>query len=115
MFVATPIVCGAGPYVDRPFARTAHRLAGSEADLDVSIKSDRSVYVGTNVVLLRDLRMTLADESDRPLFLSADRTVPFALVQEVLRATRDAGFTKVALVTFEGTVLEAYNLGAKNL
>lgn len=109
-----PMGCGRIP-VSRPFAAEAVVLRGSERDLEITIKADQSVYLGMNAVRVRDLRPALAERADRPLFISADRRVPFGLVQDVLGATRDAGITDVSLVTFEGMAIDAYQRGAKHI
>jgi biopolymer transport protein ExbD len=49
--------------------------------------------------------------TDRHVLVRADGSVPFALVQDLLTASRDAGYTEVSLVTFRGTRLEAWEKG----
>jgi len=48
---------------------------------------------------------------DRRVLIHADGTVPFSLVQEILAASRDAGFAELSLVTFRGTRFEAWKKG----
>jgi biopolymer transport protein TolR len=112
VFAGTPIVCGLRPTVRLPWAHGAVVLSESETDLAVYLKQDKTVFVGPVAVPLRDLSHELRRinlrHMKRHLLLSADGRVPFGSVQEILRAVRDAGCTKVTLVTFRGTRLEAW-------
>lgn len=115
IFAATPIVCGLGPDVHLPWATTGTVVAGSESDLDIHVKRDRQIYVGNAPVpqgrLRAELEKISAYSSERHVLISADGAVPYATVEAVLVATRDAGFHRTSLVTFRGTRLEAWHRG----
>jgi biopolymer transport protein TolR len=117
MFAGTPMVCGLGePYAELPWARSATVLADSDHDLYIHVTKEQRIFVGRNAVPRRDLRHELVrvaacTSTDRHVLVRADGSLPFALVQDVLTASRDAGYTEVSLVTFRGTRLEAWEKG----
>jgi biopolymer transport protein ExbD len=43
----------------------------------------------------------LSGNKDQPVFLRADKTVPYGEVMEVMNLLRSAGYLKVALVALE--------------
>jgi biopolymer transport protein ExbD len=100
-----------------PFVRTAVLLHGSERDLEITILRNREVFVGRMLVPTPQLQTQLVgileQTGERSVVVSADGSVPFDVVRQVLQATRDAGFTEVSLVTFRGTILGAYERGAR--
>ena len=71
----------------------------------VTIKPDLALAIGETPVKRADLVRGLtsaADASrDRPIFLRADRAVPYGELMDVLEILRAGGFTKVKLVAFE--------------
>jgi biopolymer transport protein ExbD len=71
----------------------------------LSIKPDLALAIGENLVKRADLVRTLdavADAGkDRPIFLRADRTVPYGELINVLEILRTAGYSKNKLVTLE--------------
>ena len=72
----------------------------------VSIKPDLAVAVGENPVKRVDLVRTLDgmpdSNKDRPIFLRADRAVPYGELMDVLEILRAGGYTKIKLVALEG-------------
>ena len=73
----------------------------------VSIKPDLAVAIGENLVKRVDLVRTLDTMSDvskdRPVFLRADRAVPYGELMDVLEMLRSGGYPKIKLVTLEAT------------
>jgi biopolymer transport protein ExbD len=72
----------------------------------VSIKPDLAVAIGEipvkRIDLVRSLD-TMADVSkDRPIFLRADRSVPYGEMMDVLEILRAGGYSKIKLVALEG-------------
>lgn len=108
-------VGGWGSSPDVPWAKSAALLTGSERDLEIRLTRDRRILVGSMIVPERTLRHELARIAaggvDRHVLIHADGTLPFSLVQTVLAASRDAGFTELSLVTFRGTLFEAWQKG----
>ncbi|WP_315806179.1 MULTISPECIES: TonB system transport protein ExbD [unclassified Bradyrhizobium] len=71
----------------------------------VSIKPDLSLAIGENGVkridLVRGLDATPEASRDRPIFLRADKVVPYGELMQVLELLRAGGYTKVKLVALE--------------
>jgi biopolymer transport protein ExbD len=110
-FAGAPIVCGVSPFVQLPWSSTAERLVSSDVELHVFVKKDRSVFVGRAILPIRSLRDELTtiheQTGERIVVVEADASVPFGLIADVLRASRDAGFGNASLMTFRGNALEA--------
>lgn len=72
----------------------------------VSIKPDLAVAIGENVVkrvdLVRTLDATPDVNRDNPIFVRADRAVPYGEMMDVLEILRAGGYTKIKLVALEG-------------
>ena len=116
-FAGTPIVCtlGSGVQPDVPWASSATVLTESLHDLEIRVTADHRILVGPNFVPEGKLRQQLAAIAsrgvDRQVLIHADRHVPFSRVQDVLAASRDAGFREVSLVTFRGPRIDALQKG----
>ena len=71
----------------------------------VTIRPDLALAIGETPVKRADLVRGLASAADasrdRPIFLRADRAVPYGELMDVLEILRAGGFTKVKLVAFE--------------
>ena len=71
----------------------------------VSIKPDLALAIGENLVKRVDLVRTLEAlpdaGKDRPIFLRADRAVPYGELMNVLEILRTGGYSKIKLVTLE--------------
>ena len=72
----------------------------------VSIKPDLSLAIGEQMVKRSDLVRSLdavADMSkDKPVFVRADRVVPYGEMMDVLEILRSGGYAKIKLVALEG-------------
>ena len=72
----------------------------------VSIKPDLAVAIGENMVkrvdLVRSLDAMPDASKEKPIFLRADRAVPYGDMMDVLELLRAGGYTKLKLVTLEG-------------
>jgi biopolymer transport protein ExbD len=71
----------------------------------VSIKPDLALAIGENLVRRVDLVSALDAlpdaGKDRPIFLRADRAVPYGELMNVLEILRTGGYSKIKLVTLE--------------
>jgi biopolymer transport protein ExbD len=71
----------------------------------VSIKSDLGLAIGETAVkrvdLVRELDAQPDASHDKPIFLRADRSVPYGEMMGVLEILRAGGYTKVKLVALE--------------
>jgi biopolymer transport protein ExbD len=72
----------------------------------VSIKPDLGLAIGEELVKRVNLVSTLDGMSDvskdRPIFLRADRAVPYGELMNVLEILRSGGYSKIKLVALEG-------------
>src|SRR5450432_3377214 len=72
----------------------------------VSIKADLAVAIGENMVkrvdLVRSLDTMANADKERPIFLRADRAVPYGELMDVLEILRAGGYAKIKLVALEG-------------
>ena len=71
----------------------------------VSIKPDLGLAIGETLVKRVDLVRTLDAlpnaSKDRPIFLRADRAVPYGEMMNVLEILRTGGYSKIKLVALE--------------
>jgi biopolymer transport protein ExbD len=71
----------------------------------VSIKPDLALAIGETAVkrtdLIHELDAQPDSSHDKPIFLRADRTVPYGEMMGVLEILRAGGYTKVKLVALE--------------
>jgi len=71
----------------------------------VSIKPDLALAIGETAVkrvdLVRELDAQPDASHDKPIFLRADRSVPYGEMMGVLEILRAGGYTKVKLVALE--------------
>ena len=99
IFMVTAPFLQGGLEIDLPRVAT-HGLDVREG-LIVSIRSDRAVAVGNSIVSLARFEeaLTRAGAARRPVFLKADRTVPYGLVVELIARMRRAGVASLGIVT----------------
>jgi biopolymer transport protein ExbD len=73
--------------------------------LYLTVKPDLSLALGDESVSRERLSSTLdaaaKGDKDRPVYLHADKTLPYAELMEVMNLLRAAGYLKVALVGLE--------------
>jgi biopolymer transport protein ExbD len=71
----------------------------------LTIKSDFSISLGNDPVsrpqLVHALEMMTKSDRTQPIFLRADKMVPYGELMRVMNVLRTAGFLKVALVGLE--------------
>ena len=81
---------------------TAQPLPRPDRAVFVTVRVDGSLAVGEGDVAADELgaavRRALGDAPDGPVFLRADKAVPYGTIMGVLDQLRDAGLVKVALV-----------------
>jgi TonB system transport protein ExbD (group 1) len=76
-----------------------------EKPVFLTVKSDLTISIGEELVERTSLGgavdRALSGNKDQPIFLRADKTVPYGEVMEVMNLLRSAGYLKVALVALE--------------
>ncbi len=102
IFMVTAPIIQQGVSVELPKTR-AGPLASAEEPLVVGIAKDGSVYLNDNPIALPDLRGKLVAVNqarpDRQVFLRADRAVPYGDVVRVIAAVKEAGISRLGMVT----------------
>jgi biopolymer transport protein TolR len=99
IFMVTAPFLQGGLEIDLP--KVATRGLDVREGLILSVRADRTVAVGNRIVPFAQLEDALekAGASTRPVFLKADRTVPYGLIVELIARARAAGVASLGLVT----------------
>ena len=99
--VVTPMLQKGVP-VNLPVTEDPERTPDTEKQLQISVKSDGSVYLGSNVVRKEQVQSQLQElhqrTPDREIAVKGDRTVKYGAVLDVLKALREVGFNDVGLI-----------------
>jgi biopolymer transport protein TolR len=106
IFMVTAPLIQQGVEVALPEVR-AQAVKAEEQKLVLSVKADRSLWLGTDdqparltlAELEEKLRTSARVSRDRELFLMADRSLPYGYVVEVMAAVQRAGVTNVGMIT----------------
>jgi len=106
IFMVTAPLIQQGVEVNLPEAR-AKAIDAEEQKLVLSVKADRSLWLGTtgdparvpHAALEERLRANARAEKDRTLFLMADRALPYGFVVDVMATVQRAGITNVGMIT----------------
>ena len=96
--VTAPFLAG-GLEIDLP--KVATKGLDVHEGLIVSIRRDLTLAVGETVVRSDRFESALkkANASERPVFLKADKSVPYGTIVEYIARMRRAGVTQLGLVT----------------
>ena len=103
--VAAPLI-QQGVQVNLPETR-AKPVDASEQKLVLSIKADRSLWLGGGEEAARVpperleevLRANSRVQKEKELFLMADKTLPYGVVVDVMAAVQRAGITSMGMIT----------------
>lgn len=100
IFMVTAPMMTQGVDVDLP-ETTAKPLRQKENMAVVTIKKDGVIFLNDVKCTPILLRQQLASMTDRgkPVFLKADKDVPYGLVVSVMADIKDAGFSKLGMIT----------------
>ena len=106
IFMVTAPLIQQGVEVNLPQAK-AQPVKAEEQKLVLSVKADRSIYLGTDDKPARlslddledKLRANVRVARDRELYLMADRSLPYGFVVEVMAAVQRAGVTNLGMIT----------------
>ena len=100
--------------VDLPVSN-AKPVPRPDKPLFLTVKADRSLALGNDVIVPGNLRLTLdaatQADKDRRIFVRADKAVPYGDVMNALNLLREAGYLKIALVGLEGGAVPAASEG----
>jgi biopolymer transport protein TolR len=106
VFMVTAPLIQQGVEVKLPQAR-AQPVKSEEQKLVLSVKSDRTLWLGTSdkpaqvplAELETRLRANARLQKDAQLFLMADRDLPYGFVVDVMAAVQRAGITNLGMIT----------------
>ena len=102
IFMVTAPMMQQGVDVDLPETNT-QPIRVSDEPLILTVQKDGKVFVSRREIPMPELRDKLAaifeGRDSRELFLRADKEAPYGLVVKALAAAREAGATKLGMVT----------------
>src|SRR5512145_1394085 len=106
IFMVTAPLIQQGVEVKLPEAR-AKAIEKEEQKLVLSIKADRTLYLGTSDDAARipfdrleeKLRANARAMKDKELYLHADRALPYGFIVEVMATVQRAGVVNVGMIT----------------
>ncbi len=99
--VVTPMLQKGVP-INLPVTEDPEKTPDTEKQLQISVKADGSVYLGSNVVRKDQVQSELENihqrTPDREVAVKGDKLVKYGDVLDVLRACREVGFNDVGLI-----------------
>jgi biopolymer transport protein TolR len=99
--VVTPMLQKGVP-VNLPVTEDPEKTPDTEKQLQISVKSDGSVYLGSTVVRKEQVQSELESihqhTPDREIAVKGDKQVKYGAVLDVLKACREVGFNNVGLI-----------------
>ena len=102
IFMVTAPILQQGVQIDLPKV-SAGPLQGAEEQLVVNVGKTGQVFLNDTPMTLdqltEKLRAIATARPDRQVFVRGDQAVPYGQVMRAMGAVRDAGLTKVGLVT----------------
>ena len=99
IFMVTAPFLQGGLEIDLP--KVASRGLDVHEGLIVSVRADRTIAIGNDIVPFERFEDALARSGarHRPVFLKADRGVPYGLIVEMISRMRRSGVSSLGLVT----------------
>jgi biopolymer transport protein TolR len=99
--VVTPMLQKGVP-VNIPVTEEPEKTPDTEKQLQISVKSDGTVYLGSTVVrrdqVQHELDLIHQKTPDREIAVKGDKLVKYGAVLDVLKACREVGFNNVGLI-----------------
>jgi biopolymer transport protein TolR len=99
--VVTPMLQKGVP-VNLPVTEEPEKTPDTEKQLQISVKADGSVYLGSQVVLKQQVQSELEKiherTPDREIAVKGDKLVKYGSVLDVLKSCREVGFNNVGLI-----------------
>ena len=99
--VVTPMLQKGVP-VNLPVTTDPEKTPDTDKQLQISVKADGTVYLGSNVVRKDQVQSELENihqrTPDREIAVKGDRLVKYGDVLDVLKACREVGFNDVGLI-----------------
>ena len=99
--VVTPMLQKGVP-VNLPVTEDPEKTPDTEKQLQISVKADGSVYLGSTVVRKEQVQSELEQihqkSPDREVAVKGDKMVKYGAVLDVLKSCREVGFNNVGLI-----------------
>ena len=99
--VVTPMLQKGVP-VNLPVTEEPEKTPDTEKQLQISVKADGSVYLGSTVVRKEQVQAELEQihqkSPDREVAVKGDKLVKYGAVLDVLKSCREVGFNNVGLI-----------------
>ncbi len=99
--VVTPMLQKGVP-VNIPVTEEPEKTPDTEKQLQISVKADGTVYLGSTVVRKEQVQSELEQihqhTPDREIAVKGDKFVKYGAVLDVLKACREVGFNNVGLI-----------------
>ena len=99
--VVTPMLQKGVP-VNIPVTEDPEKTPDTDKQLQISVKADGSVYLGSTVVRKEQVQSELETihqrTPDREIAVKGDKLVKYGSVLDVLKACREVGFNNVGLI-----------------
>ena len=102
MFMVTAPLIQQGVKVNLPETRAAP-VEANDKKIVLSIDASKKIFIGDAEVPLAELEEKLKTnqkaQTDKEVYLHADRDIPYGIVVEVMAAAQRAGITNVGMIT----------------
>jgi biopolymer transport protein TolR len=102
IFMVTAPMMQQGVDVDLP-KTTTQPMRVNDEPLILTVKKDGKLFLGRQEIAQAELQQKLAaifeGKDGKELYLRADQAVPYGLVAKAMAAAREAGATKLGMVT----------------
>jgi biopolymer transport protein TolR len=102
IFMVTAPLIQQGVKVNLPEAKAAP-VEAQDKKLVLSIDATKRVFIGETEVALEELEVKLKTnakaQTDKEIYLHADRDIPYGVVVEVMAAAQRAGIPNVGMIT----------------
>ena len=99
--VVTPMLQKGVP-INLPVTEEPEKTPDTEKQLQISVKADGTVYLGSTVVRKEQVQTELESihqkTPDREIAVKGDKLVKYGAVLDVLKACREVGFNNVGLI-----------------
>ena len=99
--VVTPMLQKGVP-VNLPVTEDPEKTPDTDKQLQISVKSDGTVYLGSTVVRKEQVQTELENihqrTPDREIAVKGDKLAKYGAVLDVLKACREVGFNNVGLI-----------------
>jgi biopolymer transport protein TolR len=99
--VVTPML-QKGVAVNLPVTTQPEKTPDTDKQLQISVKADGSVYLGSSVVRKEEVESSLKEiyqrTPDREIAVKGDKQAKYGAVLDVLKSCREVGFNDVGLI-----------------